>query len=261
MNNVYMRFPGGVSKTLTLSYDDGCPDDMRLISIMDRYGIKGTFNLNSVRLPGEEQMRLYTESGMEIAVHGYRHLELNKLSEDEIWDEIVEDRKNLEKIVSQPVTGMAYAYGQCNENVVRTIRKAGIQYSRTVGRTMDFRLPTEWLLLDPTCHHDEPALPELTERFLAAEPLEPMMFYVWGHAYEFPRKDNWHVMENFCEKIGGRTDIWYATNIEIYRYVKAYEALVFSAEGTSVYNPGAQDIWFAKDGDVFCVKGGETLAL
>ena len=42
-----MRFPGGKSKALTLSYDDGCQSDRKMIEILDRYGIKATFNLNS----------------------------------------------------------------------------------------------------------------------------------------------------------------------------------------------------------------------
>jgi len=88
-----------------------------------------------------------------------------------------------------------------------------------------------------------------------------MMFYLWGHSGEFTAHNNWERMESFCQKIGGKPDIWYATNIEIYRYVQAFESLIFSAEYTYVQNPSAFDIWFEKDGNVFCVKSGETLSL
>ena len=40
-----MRFPGGAAKALTLSYDDGVEQDVRLIDILDRAGIRCTFNL------------------------------------------------------------------------------------------------------------------------------------------------------------------------------------------------------------------------
>ena len=43
----WMRFPGFKGKALTLSYDDGVVQDIRLVEIMKKYGIKGTFNLNS----------------------------------------------------------------------------------------------------------------------------------------------------------------------------------------------------------------------
>ena len=43
----YMSFPGGRKKALTLSYDDGVRQDRKLIKILDKYGIKATFNINS----------------------------------------------------------------------------------------------------------------------------------------------------------------------------------------------------------------------
>ena len=43
---VYVCFPEGKAKALTMSYDDGKIQDERLVSIFNRYGIRGTFNLN-----------------------------------------------------------------------------------------------------------------------------------------------------------------------------------------------------------------------
>ena len=47
MNHLRMRFPGGLGKAFTMSYDDGVEQDIRLIQIMRENGVKGTFNLNS----------------------------------------------------------------------------------------------------------------------------------------------------------------------------------------------------------------------
>ena len=47
MNKAYIRFPGFKLKAVTLSYDDGVRQDKRLISIMQKYGLKGTFNINA----------------------------------------------------------------------------------------------------------------------------------------------------------------------------------------------------------------------
>ena len=103
---------------------------------------------------------------------------------------------------------------------------------------------------------------ELAERF-AEGPVKraSQMFYVWGHSYEFDNDDNWDVIEKFAQYIGGRDDIWYATNIEVFDYVKAYERLVRSYDDTMVYNPSAIDVWFEINGEAFCIKAGETLAL
>ena len=51
------------------------------------------------------------------------------------------------------------------------------------------------------------------------------MMYVWGHSYEFTDQNNWELMEQFCEMMSGKEDIWYATNIEIVDYMKAAENL------------------------------------
>ena len=37
-------------KAVTFSYDDGVEQDKRLIQLLDRYGLKCTFNLNSGHL-------------------------------------------------------------------------------------------------------------------------------------------------------------------------------------------------------------------
>ena len=58
-----------------------------------------------------------------------------------------------------------------------------------------------------------------------------------GHAWEFERNNNWERLDGICEIIANRDDIWYATNMEIYEYTRAYESLVWNAEGNMVYNP------------------------
>ena len=45
---------------------------------------------------------------------------------------------------------------------------------------------------------------------------EPLLFYLWGHSYEFDDDDNWDTIEKFLQKAGCRDDVWYATNIEVY---------------------------------------------
>lgn len=37
----------GKCKAVTFSYDDGVSQDVRLIALLDKYGLKATFNLNS----------------------------------------------------------------------------------------------------------------------------------------------------------------------------------------------------------------------
>ena len=45
-----MCFPQWKEKALTFSYDDGNIKDRDLVELFNKYGVKGTFNLNSSRL-------------------------------------------------------------------------------------------------------------------------------------------------------------------------------------------------------------------
>ncbi|MNI91634.1 hypothetical protein D3C73_1493290 [compost metagenome] len=85
--------------------------------------------------------------------------------------------------------------------------------------------------------------------------------YVWGHSYEFDNDNNWEIIEQFCEYAGGHDDIWYATNMEIVDYLKAYEQLKFSASTEFVYNPTALPIWLSVDGEIKEIPGGATVRL
>ena len=106
-------------------------------------------------------------------------------------------------------------------------------------------------------------LDELIKKFVETENMfgNAEMFYLWGHSYDFDNIDNWNVIEKFAEYAGGHEHIWYATNIEIYDYVKAYESLQTSYDKKIIHNPSATDVWFEIKGKVYCVKAGETLSL
>ena len=88
-----------------------------------------------------------------------------------------------------------------------------------------------------------------------------MLFYLWGHSYEFERDGNWDIMERFCERMGNREEIWYATNMEVYEYVEAFRALVFAANMNLVTNPTAKTVWFVFNGKLYQIEPGETLHL
>jgi len=278
MADLYMRFPGGRARALTLSYDDGVQQDKELMEILNRHGLKCTFNISSGlyaeegtvydegrihrRMTKSEALALYTDSGHEIAVHGLTHPWLEKLPLPVCVREIIEDRENLEAEYGGTVRGMAYPYGTYNDDVVSVLRNCGICYSRTVHSTERFDIPTDWLRLPATCHHDNPRLMELAKNFLENPSWgAPWMFYLWGHSYEFEARNNWNVIEEFAEYMGGRKEVWYATNIEIYDYVKAYKQLNFNAAMTYVENPTAYELWFETNGKLYSVKPGENLKL
>lgn len=277
--NKHIRFPGFKYKAFTLSYDDCMRQDKRLVSIMQKNGLKGTFNLNGAmfseicdkkekgRMTREEAIDLYLSAGMEIAIHGYHHLSLTGIDPEVAMYDVVEDRKELEKTFGCIIKGMAYAYGKYNDEVVEILKRAGISYARTTVSTEKFDLPQDWLRLPATCHHNNARLMELAREFVEAKESvsywtrELQLFYVWGHSYEFDNNDNWGMMEEFAEYIGGRDDIWYATNGEIFDYLQACQQLLFSMDGTLVKNMSALDVYIDYYGKNRIIPAGQTVKL
>lgn len=276
MAQVFMRFPGGKLKTLTFSYDDGVEQDVRLIEIFKKHNLRATFNLNSgeyapegtVYEPGRIHRRmteaavskLYAQDGIEVAVHGYTHPWLDHMPVNMCTKDLIADREKLEQQFGTIVRGMAYPYGTHSEDVVNSMRSVGIVYSRTVHSTHDFNMPTDWMRLPATCHHNDPQLMELAHKFIEQPTWgRPAMFYLWGHSYEFEENNNWEVIEEFTDFMAGRDDIWYATNIEIYDYQDAFKRLLFSVDGKIVKNPTATELWFYLNGKEYSIKPGEVL--
>lgn len=283
MNSLFMRFPGGCPKALTLSYDDAVGEDVRLIEIMKKHGLKGTFNINSGnRVTPEDQeavnskrkyafkttydevSKTYVQEGIEVAVHSKTHPFLETLPPAQVALEILDDRRALEEQFGTIVRGMAYPQGTYSDEVVSVLRSCGIVYSRAVKSTEKFDLPENWLVWQPTCHHTNKRLMEIAKSFLENPhnpPRHPRLFYLWGHAYEFEQFNNWEVIEEFAELMGGHEDIWYATNIEIYDYVEAFKRLEWSVGMTMVHNPTAIPLYFCIHNTAYCVQPGETLKI
>jgi len=270
----FLRFPGFKRKAVTLSYDD-CPiHDYRLVEIFNKYGLKATFNISSAmfenlcnRSSKEEALALYANSEHEVAVHGRFHWSLADVDLAMATKDIISDRENLERLFGRIIKGMAYANGSVSDTAVDIARNCGIKYARTCESTENFRIPFNWLRMPSTCHHDNPRLMELAKRFVEAKEPDyfwanyPLLFYVWGHSFEFNNKNNWEVIEEFSAYIGNREDIWYATNVEIYDYVQSYNRLEYSADGTIIYNPSVQDVYLYYFQKQILVPAGQTVTV
>ena len=249
MNRVYCCFPGGKHKALTMSYDDGQIHDRRLVEIFNRYGIKGTFHLNSGflglegRVAPEEIPSLY--AGHEVACHTVTHPTIARCPLPEVAREVLDDRKALEPYTGYPVRGLSYPNGSVSREIEELLPACGIRYSRIVGSSGNFALPENPYRWMATCHHNDRLL-ELGEQFLGLHKKQYLyLMYVWGHSYEFNNQNNWDLMEEFCRMMGGRDDIWYCTNIGLIDCLDDFSRLCFAADNSFVYNPGARDCYIS----------------
>lgn len=271
---ITMLFEGGKRKALTFSYDDGTIHDRKLVALMNQYGMKGTFNLNSglfgrkenlvingidtdfSRIEEKEVKALY--AGHEVASHTLNHPSLTGLPANMGAAEVLKDRHNLEGLTGELVRGFAYPYGSFNEQVEEILSACGIEYARTVRSTNSFDLPQDFLEWHPTCHHEAPELMTLLKKFCDEDTWNPQVFYLWGHSYEFSQKDNWQIIEEFMRyAFADKEKIWFATNIEIVDYVKAFKELRRSTDGRILHNPTGRTLWFEMNREIHCIHGNE----
>lgn len=255
--NIYFCFPNGKTKALTMSYDDAKFQDKKLVSIFNKYGIKCTFNVNYGRLgktpvlSKEEVVSLY--QGHEIATHTLNHPVIGRCPLPRVAEEILEDRKGLENLTGRLIRGHAYPNGSYNKEIQTLLQGLGIAYGRVVKSNPSFELPDNPMEWYPTCHHSDPQLMEYGKFFVDYSKKQYLkLMYVWGHSYEFDRNEggnDWEKIEEFCKLMGGKSDIWYATNIEIIDYLQAAKNLHYTASADAVYNPSSQSVWLVIDGN------------
>lgn len=225
----------GKRKALTFSYDDGVLQDERLVDIFNKYNLKGTFNINSellgcqgslnvrgtvvghTKINPEEVEILY--AGHEIAVHTLTHPNLTTLEEEEIIQQVEEDRIRLSQLAGYEVYGMAYPCGGVNNDarVAEIIKKnTKVKYARTITPTYSFDLQSNLYRFNPTIHHTEwDKLQEMVQTFIDLETDKPALFYIWGHSYEFDEENTWELFEDICRDLSNRDDIFYGTNKDV----------------------------------------------
>lgn len=270
----YMRFPDGKCKALAFSYDDGVAADKKLIEIFNRYSLKGTFNLNSSlfncknwhnRLDELETFNLFKGGVHEVAMHGARHIFMDKVPLHEAAREITLNREYLENRFERVITGLAYAYNGYNDEIVQMIKTLGVSYARVTTPSYSFDIPNDWLRLKPTCHHNDNKFSELCEKFITDSPerqfkhREAWLFLIWGHSYEFDDNGNWSVIESFAKRISAEKDVWFATCGEIFEYVTAFNNLIFSLDGERVKNPSAIPVWLEIRGKIYKIGAGREI--
>ena len=215
-------------------------------------------------LSKEEVVTLY--QGHEIATHTCNHPVIGRCPLTQVTEEILEDRKGLEKLTGSVIRGHAYPNGSYNKNIENLLQGLGICYGRVVKSNPSFELPHNPMVWHPTCHHSDPKLMEYGKFFVDFSRNQYLkLMYVWGHSYEFDRnedRNSWETIENFCKLMGGYLDIWYATNIEIIDYMEAVKRLRYTASADAVFNPSATSVWLVIDGNkIVEAKGGCFTAL
>lgn len=131
-------------KIITTSWDDGLKESIEIGSMLENYGLSGTFyvpvnaftggrveNIEGDKFMNKSELKRLSEN-FEIGSHGLSHRYLPTLSAEEVDDEFIKSKNLLEELIDEGVKGFAYPAGRFGVREVKKIKKSGYLYTRTV---------------------------------------------------------------------------------------------------------------------------------
>lgn len=120
-----------------ITIDDGYKDVLNIRKIIAKYKIKPILFLladrnnlnrkemdNNKKLLSDSEIKLLANDGWFIGSHGSTHSDFYKLSARDQVYEIIESKKNIEKIINKKINFFAYPKGRFTDEVIKTVKKA-----------------------------------------------------------------------------------------------------------------------------------------
>ncbi|MEM2613992.1 MAG: polysaccharide deacetylase family protein [Nitrososphaerota archaeon] len=124
---------------ITLSFDDGYVDYVKVAKLLSNLGVKATFYLTThIREWGKRQLLAtrpdliieISDLGHEIGSHTCTHKDLRKCSKETLVYELKNSKRFLEDLLGKEVLGLAYPWGFYNSRVLGVVREY-YNYART----------------------------------------------------------------------------------------------------------------------------------
>lgn len=264
-------YPGGKKKAFNITYDDGVLQDVRFVSLLNRYSLKGTFNLNSELMktgfswtqPGGMEVKRLSPaqarglySGHEIASHTLTHPYMHDLSREEILRQMIDDKVALEEMFGTEVGGFAVPFDYYSNLIADCARESGFEYARMSEFSESFIPCRDWYFWKTGVYHIRPQLTDFVASFLRTDQ-ELAVCQIVGHSYDLDAENLWGTMELICAAIAGQEDIWFCTNLELVRYLKAMDRC--SISNGRIRNDSERELWFETDGKPRRLLPGEEV--
>ena len=262
-------YPGGKPKAFNISYDDGVLQDVRFVALLNKFGLKGTFNLNSglmktefswvhengmtvTRLPEDVVSALY--EGHEVASHTCTHPYMENLSKAEILGQMAADRFFLEKLLGREVKGFAVPFEYYSPLIAQCAREVGFEYARISEETNGYILPNDPYWWRGGKFHWDEDLEGYVEEFLKSDE-ELALCQIVGHSYDLDVLDMWDRMESVLHRVAADENVVAMTNLELARYTAGMKLAQITDR--KVRNESNMTLWFRVDGKVICLQPGE----
>lgn len=266
-------YPNGKPKSFNVTFDDGVLQDVRFVDLLNRYNLKGTFNLNSglmesefewthkngsivKRLSKDKAMPLY--EGHEIASHTLTHPYMDNLSESEILYELKTDKDKLEKFFNRKIKGFAVPFHYYSELIESCVKQCGFSYARISEESHSFIPQNDFFKWKATIFHPRNSFDDIVDEFIKTGE-ELALLQIGGHSYDLDAEDMWDNFESAFIKVSAQNDILPMTTIEIIEYLQAMDKAEITDR--NIKNNSDISLWFSLDGLVFEVQPNKTMML
>ena len=239
---------GKPKKFFTLSLDDGITQDLKVIEILKKYNVTCvSFNINTglyganwdwvgpaigdPTVPHqrftEEELKTGIYDGYEVLVHTMNHPSLKNYDKraSQIKKEVGRDADNIEELTGVRPVGMAWPGGDTeytDTTIELVLENTDIRFARGTTSTYNFELPEYFMKWMPTCSAIDPQCLTLAQQFIDAECTEDMLFYVWGHSYEFDLNNGagYQTFEQLVKMMSEAENVYLVTNTQFYNIYK-----------------------------------------
>ena len=263
-------YPKGKSKAFNITYDDGVVQDICFVELLNKYNIKGTFNLNSQlmaeefcwihhcgmpvkRLPKDEVVELY--NGHEVASHTLTHPYMHHMDEGAVMYQLGQDKANLQQLFGREICGFAVPFDYYSPLIAQCAKNCGFEYARMSQESFSYTPSADYWWWQCGVFHLSEKFNIFVENFFSTD-TELALCQIVGHSYDLDAENMWETMENILSRIAADQSIISMTNLEIVRYLKAMEKAEITAE--YIRNNSDAVLWFEANGNKISVNPKEV---
>lgn len=220
---------------VTTSWDDGHLLDGKLSSLLNDYGIKGTFYVaKKFVVTSENVLSLKTlDKNFEIGAHSLSHPDLTNISIKDAFKEIIGSKKWLEKLLDHKIEMFAYPKGKYNDKIVEFVKQAGFLGARTLNFKTTF--PKNSFMMGVGCQasNGSPLLrlkaslkSQLSFKSVVDWGTNAKMLFdhilenggiwhLWGHSWEINRNKEWKKLEEIFDYVSNMKNVSYLENGQV----------------------------------------------
>jgi len=239
---------------ITISWDDNHSKNLKLVKLLNKYNLKGTFYLYKAQDINQSKNDIIKISlSQEIGSHSLTHSDLTGVNLKQAKKEILGSKEWLETLINKPVKVFAYPFGFYDDQVKKIVKQSGFISART-ARSFNHQCPKDFFawhptiqiypypfrkrndrtmhwsshLLDPLWHNffgfigwHLPITAYLNWISLAKATFDHVYknggtWHLWGHCYEVEKYNMWQDLEEIFSYISNRKNIFYLTNGQLF---------------------------------------------